>query len=41
MASGGVVSGIIASVIGALASMLVERAWRRHKRKQAARKEEP
>ena len=29
-----ILSTVIASVIGALASLLVERAWKRHKEKQ-------
>lgn len=35
---GSVVGTVIASVIGALASLFVERAWRRHK---AKREKEP
>ena len=31
--------GIIASVIGALVSMFVERAWKRHKQKQKQRED--
>ena len=41
MASSGVVGGIIASVIGALASLLLERAWKRHKQKMTRKKEQP
>ena len=36
---GVIVRAVIVSVIGALASLFVERAWRRHKAKQ--RDEEP
>ena len=35
-----IVSGIIASVIGALASMFVERAWKRHKARQKQKESE-
>jgi uncharacterized protein (DUF2062 family) len=34
MARSGVLGGIIASVIGAFAALLVERMWQRHKEKR-------
>ena len=37
--SKGIWSNVIAAVIGALASLLVERSWKRHKAKQARQKE--
>ena len=40
MASDGVVRVIIVSVIGALASLLVERAWKRHKKRQQRKEEQ-
>jgi hypothetical protein len=36
-----IVGGVIASVIGALASLLVERLWKRYKEKQANQRPEP
>ena len=43
MVSGGllnsVVSAVIAGMVGALASLLVERAWRRHTAKQKEKTE--
>ena len=34
-----VVTGVIASVIGALVSLLVERSWKRHKEKKSKQQE--
>jgi hypothetical protein len=39
--SKGIVTNVVASVIGALASLLVERLWRRHKERKAKQQAEP
>jgi hypothetical protein len=36
-----IVSTVIASIFGALVTMVVERAWRRHKQKQKQKEEQP
>jgi uncharacterized membrane protein YeaQ/YmgE (transglycosylase-associated protein family) len=35
-----IVSTVVAGVIGALVSLFIERAWRRHKAKQKQKEEE-
>jgi uncharacterized membrane protein YeaQ/YmgE (transglycosylase-associated protein family) len=39
--SKGIVTNVLAGVIGALASLLVERLWKRHKEKQSRQQPEP